>query len=520
MASLVDLLDKPWQLLRTVLSDVPSDRAASVRKALTLGGLCYALYRLWRNATGRDLPFKGPRGPPILGMFGRLRRGHEGDDFNRWALEYGPVYSFRFLFSKATILSGITEIKQVLKARPHDYTRRFRVKRSFDGIGAHGLFSAEGEEWRQLRRLTSPAFNDKRVNEQATPIIAEAVREMGEKWRAQGTNQGPIMVCTVQEDLNKLTLDVICRLILGRDLGFQRGSNEAVQEDVRVAIENDLPQLLRDRAPWGKIWPFNQLRTTYDDIAARADRNGRMLADCILKRKMAIASGDEGVPNDLLQTLVQHFSLSEGPALDASLKGNLLTFLTAGNETTAGTASYLLWYLARYPRVQDRLRQELTTGNGSVLDKAKFPYLNACVMEVLRLRPAAYTLVLETARPGVLLCGSSLPKASVVVCNLYGAMVLKYGSEFKPDQWLEPDSEVNRDLLHGTDLLSFGYGPRVCVGKQLAVAELVMMAATIVTQFRLLLPDGDAQAAEPESIFRLTMKPVDRSIRLLLTPLV
>ncbi|EER03605.1 cytochrome P450, putative [Perkinsus marinus ATCC 50983] len=453
-------------------------------------------------------------------MFSRLRRGKEGEQFNQWALEYGPVYSFRYLFSKATVLSGITEIEQVLKARPHDFIRRFRVKRSFDGIGAHGLFSAEGEEWRELRRLTAPAFNDKKVNEQAAPIIEEAVREMMEKWRAQGSNRVPNLVCTVQEDLNKLTLDVICRLTLGRDLGFQKGSNDAVQEDIRVAIEKDLPQLLRDRAPWGKIWPFKKIWRIYDEITTRAGRNSRMLADCILRRKMAIASGHDTIPEDLLQTLVQHFTLSGAPTLSGSLKGNLLTFLTAGSETTGGTASYLLWYLARYPTVQDKLRQELAAGSGSVLDKTKFPYLHACVMEVLRLRPAAYTLLLETARPGVLLCGSPLPKGSVIVCNLYGAMVLTYGSEFQPDQWLDPSSAIYKDLLKGTDLLSFGFGPRVCVGRQLAIAELAIMLAAIVTHFQLQLPDEESLhlAQHPRSIFRLTMKPEDDSIRLVLVP--
>ncbi|KAF4676723.1 hypothetical protein FOL47_005440 [Perkinsus chesapeaki] len=423
-------------------------------------------------------------------MLGRLRRGQEGYQFNEWAAVYGPVYSFRFLFSKATVLSGIAEIKQVLKARPQDYSRRFRVKRAFTGVGAHGLFSSEGEEWRELRRITAPAFNDKRVKEQAAPIVREAVEELVEKWRGQGSNRGPRQIDTVQEDLNKLTLDIICRLTLGRDLGFQKGANGSVQEDIRLAIDEDLPRLLRDRLPWGKMWPFNRLWSIYGQIAARAERNGKVLGDCVLDRKVAIASLPPAkVPNDLLQVLIHRFSLSD---TNASLKGNLLTYLAAGSETTAGTASYLLWYLAKYPEVQDRLRKELRSSSGSFLDREDFPFLHACVMETLRLSPAVYSLVLETVHSGVVLCEKTLPKGSVVVCNIYGAMVLEYGTDFRPDRWLSPDSKVRKDLLEGTDLLTFGFGPRVCVGKQLAIAELAVMAAAIITQYELSLSDDSS----------------------------
>jgi cytochrome P450 len=71
----------------------------------------------------------------------------------------------------------------------------------------------------------------------------------------------------------------------------------------------------------------------------------------------------------------------------------MLTFLTAGHETSSGTLIWATYILATHPDVQDKLRSEVmqivdssNQGLGITWDKIdRLCYLNNFVKEVLRL---------------------------------------------------------------------------------------------------------------------------------------
>jgi len=90
---------------------------------------------------------------------------------------------------------------------------------------------------------------------------------------------------------------------------------------------------------------------------------------------------------------------------DSEITGQLNTFLFAGSDTTAyvihfptlhdidirsGTIAWALHRLATNPDVQDRLRAEcLSYGEGLPFEQMDtLPYLNAVVMETLRMNPS------------------------------------------------------------------------------------------------------------------------------------
>jgi len=75
------------------------------------------------------------------------------------------------------------------------------------------------------------------------------------------------------------------------------------------------------------------------------------------------------------------------------MKSYLCNYLKAGIETTKYTTRWLLLFMANYPEMQQKLREEITQVIGHCIpmqdDKHKCHFTNAFISEVLRYRNVA-----------------------------------------------------------------------------------------------------------------------------------
>ena len=190
--------------------------------------------------------------------------------------------------------------------------------------------------------------------------------------------------------------------------------------------------------------------------------------------------------------------------------------LVAGQHTTSASIVWILKYLADYPIVQAKLREEvqavcaeaarekrLPTADEVVQSLKELPYLRAVIEEMLRLRQAM--LVPRDATRDTELLGCRIPKGTVVllVCQGSDPSTLRSvdgkpvhvprqypgnGSKdlemFDPERWLVRKStgEVEFD---GTTYpqLAFGGGVRACWGRKLAELEMQMVTVMLVWKF-------------------------------------
>lgn len=108
------------------------------------------------------------------------------------------------------------------------------------------------------------------------------------------------------------------------------------------------------------------------------------------------------------QTIPRHVT-------DEGIVDELTNLIFAGTDTTGNTLTYLFWELARNPKWQSRLREEVKNarGNGENFqydDLSELPVLEAVVQEILRLRPAApASLQRLTPEDGGVIDGVVLP---------------------------------------------------------------------------------------------------------------
>ncbi|GKT76950.1 pisatin demethylase [Colletotrichum tofieldiae] len=176
--------------------------------------------------------------------------------------------------------------------------------------------------------------------------------------------------------------------------------------------------------------------------------------------------------------------------------------IVAGSDTTGITLAAMLWYVYRKPDVLAALRQEIDdfTAQGQVSNPVTWkesqtmPYLQAVIMETLRMHPAVgVPLPRVVPKGGVELSGVFFPenftdeKKSVVGCSAwalhYNPKVTTAPEVFRPERWL--DGSV-RDLSQKpSESFSFGGGSRVCIGKNISLLEIFKVIPQIVREFDL-----------------------------------
>lgn len=166
------------------------------------------------------------------------------------------------------------------------------------------------------------------------------------------------------------------------------------------------------------------------------------------------------------------------------VKAEALFVIMAGSDTTATAFSSLVYYVLSHPRVHAKLVAEVreATAAGFLSSMPAYdevvehcPYTIAVIREVLRLAPPASGNLPRLVGPGGLdIAGQHIPEGVEVACSpwivnrdpaIYGADAY----EFRPERWLESEEKTKLYLKYS---MTFGYGARVCLGKEVVFMEL------------------------------------------------
>ncbi|KAI0926476.1 hypothetical protein AcV7_005406 [Taiwanofungus camphoratus] len=192
----------------------------------------------------------------------------------------------------------------------------------------------------------------------------------------------------------------------------------------------------------------------------------------------------------------------------------------AGTEAISISLSTFILAMVAYPDVQAKAQRELDDIVGKARlpnfdDQQSLPYVNAIIKEVLRWNPPAPLAIPHTSINVDHYEGYHLPAGSIVIGNLWKILhnpeVYAEPLCFNPERFM-PDAEGS-DL---TAVLSnfeavYGVGRRICPGRFVAVAQLFVTIASILSVFDIrpgLDEDGKPIHVEPDFTFGVASHPL------------
>ncbi|KAL4881647.1 cytochrome P450 [Aspergillus karnatakaensis] len=187
----------------------------------------------------------------------------------------------------------------------------------------------------------------------------------------------------------------------------------------------------------------------------------------------------------------------------------------AGSDTTSAVMAFLLYHIAKEPGLLGRLRAEI---EGLIGDDAKIEnrkvqaatLLNACINETMRLHPAVPSgLYRKTPAEGVHMGGEFIPGNTTFLVNFY-AMGRDEDNFAQADEFIPERFSTRPELVKEKDAFApFWGGPFGCLGKNLALMEIRLLTAILVTRFDIELAPGEvgSQLLASFDVFTPGLKP-------------
>jgi cytochrome P450 len=455
----------------------------------------------------------GPPGLPVLGNAHQLDPQRLHRQLEDWECRYGSSYVVRLGSVRLLVLAETEQVQRVLTERPGTFRRFAPIEAVTREIEGYGLFSAEGDDWRRMRKLVMPGFSLRQLRE-FHPDLVRITERLARTWQAAaqaGDNVDPL------EALKRYTVDVTSQVAFGRDLNTLERPDSDLQSHL-ACLFRAINQRVNAFFPY---WRYLKLPRDY-----RIERSKRLVrqvmfemiheAEALLEREPARAAA----PRTLLEAMLVARN-SEDPASrmsDDEVAANVATFLLAGEDTTAHTLAWALHYLAHRPEVRKKaqLEADAVLGNAEIAgrfeDVSKLRYITAIVHETLRLRAVLPVQFME-ACSDVTLGDVHVPAGTGLFlltrrCAL-SASNFTDPERFDPERWLDV-TECPVRTHNPRASFAFGGGPRTCPGRALALIECALVLSMVVRKF-------EVQAVSEESAvgerFDFTMQPVGVYVR-------
>ncbi|KAL8766901.1 MAG: hypothetical protein Q9209_006449 [Squamulea sp. 1 TL-2023] len=324
-----------------------------------------------------------------------------------------------------------------------------------------------------LRRISTPGFSEKSIALQEN-ILQRHTTLFISRLREESSCQDKV---DFDYWVNALTTDIIGELAFGQSFGgLEIGKSHpwlhAVFGGIKIGfLIGEVPTWVLRLATW--CLP-HMIRKQYDKV--------RMYGSELVQQRTSMGTDRP----DLFSSLL--INRERGKISDSEILETAVAFIVGGSETTATLLSACLYLLCRNPvcmqQATTKIRSDFACSSELTLRNLKgHDYLNAVLQEALRLfPPAPDSLFRRTLKPAMVV-GELIPPKTSLTMNLWAANRTSRNfhrpEEFLPERWLKdcPPEYLNDDKAVAK---AFSFGPRDCIGKSLAWAEMRLILANML----------------------------------------
>jgi cytochrome P450 len=431
------------------------------------------------------------RRPGLVQLLAQLRR----NPLECWSAEFfvQPILRIKLPFVNAYVVNEPHAIRRVVMDNADNYRKDPIQRRILSSGLADGLLSVEGERWQAQRRMLAPLFAKRTVNS-FTRAMLKAAGQLTDKWSTLG--QGAVL--DIAAEMTLMTLNVLALTIFSDGIGGDLDEFRSAMNAYFAVI--------------GRIGAFDLLglppslpRPGHGRLRRTMGYFEGIIDDIIEKRRRRMSEGRPDEPNDLLSLLLRALDPSTGQRMSLDeVRSNVLTFLSAGHETTANALTWSIFLLSQSAEWRDRVEEEVKGELDGPIDGLadRLVVTRAVIEEALRLYPPIAALS-RTAERTDSLADLEVEAGSLIVIAPYVLhrhhLLWEHPDAFDPARFLP----AARSTIPRFAYLPFGVGPRTCIGASFALQEATIVLAVLTRRFDLtLMPDAKVWPVQ-----KITLRP-------------
>ncbi|WP_313112000.1 cytochrome P450 [Aequorivita sediminis] len=380
----------------------------------------------------------------------------------------GDTFRLKLGFGNSVIFSRDAGLAQYALQKNHKNFKKSPIQtRDLVKYVGNGLLTSEGELWQKQRKLIQPAFHKKQLVNLLGAIQSAIEIELSKIETAKAKDIFPIF--------NDLAFQTVVKSL------FSSAVDSREIKRLQHITESAQQMLVKElRQPYLGWWFKISGELSKHLAETKEARN-------ILK-KLVNERRQSGIREDDLLDMLLDARYDDGSGMDdKQLIDEILILFTAGHETTSNALTFTCELLARNPRVQDKLYSEITVASENSTGLMEFikncSYTKNVIEESLRLYPPAYFIDRVNIEDDTFE-GMFIPKNSSLLFSL-----LEIHTD--PKNWDEPKkfkperfSDVNAKEYSG-HYFPFGAGPRMCIGNNFAMYEMILAIAEIVKTYKI-----------------------------------
>ncbi|NEO51603.1 MAG: cytochrome P450 [Moorea sp. SIO4A3] len=385
---------------------------------------------------------------------------------------YGDTFTIRLSgLEPLVILSHPQPIQEVLTAPPSQFKSGSGNELARPLVGKTSMTLLDGQPHQRQRKLLIPPFHGQRINSYSQ-LICDITQQVASQWVIG-------QAFTARTAMQDITIEVIMQGVFGLGEGTRYQKLKLLLAAMLDMTSSPLRSsmlffkfLQRDLgawSPWGKM-------------VRRRQQIYNLLQEEINQRR----EQPEHMGNDILSLMMSARDENGDLMSDQELQDQLLTLLFAGHETTATALAWAFYWIHRLPTVRQKLLEEIDSlgDNPDPMAIAQLPYLTAVCQETLRIYPVLFLIFPRTTTSPITIMGHHYQANTTLFACPYLTHrredLYPESDQFKPERFLERQYSAY-------EYFPFGGGNRRCIGAALAMLEMKLVLAKVLSGYHLAL---------------------------------
>ncbi|XP_053526097.1 aromatase [Artibeus jamaicensis] len=459
-----------------ITSMVPDAVPVAAMPILLLTGV---LLLVWNHEDTSSIP-----GPgycmgigPLISHFRFLWMGI-GSACNYYNKMYGEFVRVWISGEETLIISKSSSMVHIMK-HSH-YISRFGSKLGLQCIGMHEngiIFNNNTDVWKVVRPFFTKALSGPSLVRMVT-VCAESVVKHLDRLEEVRSESGSLNVLHL---MRCIILDTSNTLFLRIPL-----DENAIIFKIQGYFDAWQSLLLKPDIFFKISWLYKKYEKSAKDL--------KDAMDILIEEKRHRISTADKLEDCLDFATELIFAEKRGDLTKENVNQCILEMMIAAPDTLSVTMFFMLFLIAKHPNIEEAMMKEIQTVVGErdirIDDIQKLKLVENFINETMRYQPVV-NLVMRKALQDDVIDGYPVKKGTNIILNIERMHRLEFFP--KPNEFTLENFAKNVPYRY---FQPFGFGPRSCVGKYIAMVMMKVILVTLLRRFRVQILQGQGVSIE------------------------